>query len=176
MNTNNRVGLPAQTLRTALYTRGNQLCLQAGKRPEAADAVLVGRHQGQWKPVGLTELQACFEQGSPSLEIGLWRDARRWAVLPPDGQVQAGEVQTLGERWGQSQLAESQTLDMRGQRDSQYALHFARVDVDQARIEGQQLVEPRTCSRSEVHTATGWDYSRRVGYYATSWKTESWGK
>lgn len=176
MNNINLVGSPLVPRRTPLYENGGQLRLRQAEQRQDSDPVLVSRSGEEWKPVSLADARACFAEGKAELELGLWRDAKRFVVFAGDGQVQNSEVETLQQRWNTNHLGDSRVLKQVGGRESEYVMHFAQVDASRASIDDRgQLVEPRTVTKSELHTATKWDYSRRVGRYPSAWTTKSWG-
>jgi len=172
----NRVGQPAAPLQRPVYRKGENYCLQLQEdRPQESDPVWVGRHGDGWVPVSLEQVKTALSQGTATAQLGLWRDSRRYLILPPDGRVQNHEVQTLADRWQESHLCESRITRTLGGRESQYVTHYAQVEPGAVHINEQGfLVEPRQIHRSELHTATGWSHNRRVGQYATGWSTEVW--
>lgn len=82
-----------------------------GQVPQDAPALVRRVDEGGWAPIKSVQELATLLESTPAAQrgeqLGLWRDARNWFVLPADGKVQDHEVISLA---GQKPSAEQWTL------------------------------------------------------------------
>jgi hypothetical protein len=133
--------------------------------------------QWDWQPVtDAKQLKEFLAKAAPQDKrenLGLWTDSRSWLIGSRDGEVQAGEVVTMGQAAQNLQLVGSEThYNTQYQQNDSWSNHYAGIDPSRLEVEmrstptGELAVfkEPKVVAKSTVEVTTLW------GLYGSGWR------